>query len=103
MVEFCEKGSFTKAKLFSELKIDRSLITNCDLEPKSGTLVRALIDLAHNLNKTVVAEGVETLETLHRLREWGCDVAQGYFISRPMSPDMVVPWLRQRATRADQS
>jgi EAL domain-containing protein (putative c-di-GMP-specific phosphodiesterase class I) len=80
---------------FSELKIDRSFITDNDSDPKNGILVRAMIDLAHNLNKKVVAEGVESVETLHWLRGRGCDFAQGYFIGRPMPPDEVVPWLRQ--------
>jgi EAL domain-containing protein (putative c-di-GMP-specific phosphodiesterase class I) len=80
---------------FSELKIDRSFITDNVSDLKNGILVRAMIDLAHNLNKKVVAEGVESAETLHLLREWGCDLAQGYFIGRPMPPDEVVPWLRQ--------
>jgi EAL domain-containing protein (putative c-di-GMP-specific phosphodiesterase class I) len=85
---------------FSELKIDRSFITDCVFDLQTSILVRAMIDLAHNLNKKVVAEGVETVETLHRLREWGCDVAQGYFIGRPMPPGEVIPWLRQHATQA---
>jgi EAL domain-containing protein (putative c-di-GMP-specific phosphodiesterase class I) len=80
---------------FSELKIDRSFITDCDSDLQNGILVRAMIDLAHNLNKKVVAEGVESVETLHCLRKWGCDFAQGYFIGRPMPPDEVIPWLRQ--------
>jgi EAL domain-containing protein (putative c-di-GMP-specific phosphodiesterase class I) len=80
---------------FSELKIDRSFITDIDSDLQNGILVRAMIDLAHNLNKKVVAEGVESEGTLHWLREWGCDFAQGYFIGRPMPPDEVIPWLRQ--------
>jgi two-component system CheB/CheR fusion protein len=88
---------------FSELKIDRSLITDCVFDLQRSILVRALIDLAHNLNKKVVAEGVETVETLRLLREWGCDFAQGYFIGRPMPPDEVIPWLRQHATRNNAS
>ena len=61
-----------------------------------------MIDLAHNLNKLVVAEGVENLETLRCVRECGCDVAQGYFLGMPMPPDKVIPWLKQHATRVDQ-
>lgn len=80
---------------FSELKIDKSFITHKDSDHKNGILARAMIDLAHNLNKKVVAEGVESAETLNWLRELGCEFAQGYFIGRPMPPDEVVPWLRQ--------
>jgi len=84
---------------FSELKIDGSLILDCASDPRNSILVRAMIDLAHNLNKKVVAEGVETLATFEWLRECGCDVAQGYFIGRPMPPSDVIPWLRQQETR----
>jgi EAL domain-containing protein (putative c-di-GMP-specific phosphodiesterase class I) len=56
-----------------------------------------MIDLAHNMTKRGVAEGVEDEETLRRLRVWGCDVAQGYFIGRPMTPEAVQPWLQQWA------
>lgn len=87
---------------FSELKIDKSLIRDCVPNPQSNILVRAMIDLAHNLNKLVVAEGVENLETLRCVRECGCDVAQGYFLGMPMPPDKVIPWLKQHATRVDQ-
>jgi EAL domain-containing protein (putative c-di-GMP-specific phosphodiesterase class I) len=85
---------------FSELKIDRSFIIDRAFDLQGGILVRAMIDLAHNLNKKVVAEGVETLETLRWLRECDCDFAQGYFIGRPMRPADVIPWLRQHATQA---
>ena len=47
-------------------------------------IVRSIIDLAHNLGLTVVAEGVETKEVIERLNTLGCDIAQGYFIARPM-------------------
>ena len=83
---------------FTEVKIDRSFVTDCASNTDSRIMVRAMIDLAHNLNKTVVAEGVETLDTLHSLREWRCDVAQGYFIGWPMFPEKVGPWLQQHAS-----
>lgn len=85
---------------FSELKIDRSFVTDSDSNLQNAILVRAMIDLAHNLNKKVVAEGVESVETLNCLREWGCDFAQGYFIGMPMPPDEVIPWLRRQASPA---
>jgi EAL domain-containing protein (putative c-di-GMP-specific phosphodiesterase class I) len=78
---------------FSELKIDKSFVVDCVSNQESSVLVRAMIDLAHNLNKRVVAEGVESRETLRSLREWGCDIAQGYFIGRPMPPALVPAWL----------
>jgi EAL domain-containing protein (putative c-di-GMP-specific phosphodiesterase class I)/ActR/RegA family two-component response regulator len=78
---------------FSELKIDRSFVLTCIQDRQSGTLVRAMIDLAHNLGINVVAEGVETEEMMLQLREWDCDMAQGYFICRPMPPAEIETWL----------
>jgi EAL domain-containing protein (putative c-di-GMP-specific phosphodiesterase class I) len=84
---------------FTELKIDKSFVVDCVTNRQSSVLVRAMIDLAHNLNLRVVAEGVETRESMERLRDWGCDIAQGYFISRPMPPEAVKPWLEVNAPR----
>ena len=56
--------------------------------------MRSTIDLAHNMGLKVVAEGVEDETTLDRLRSLGCDLAQGYFLSKPLKADDVVPWLR---------
>jgi EAL domain-containing protein (putative c-di-GMP-specific phosphodiesterase class I) len=81
---------------FSELKIDKSFINACVDNRQSAILVRAMIELAHNLNMTVVAEGVETAAIMEKLREWECDQAQGYFISRPMPSNKVQPWLKDR-------
>jgi len=77
---------------FTELKIDRSFVTHCGRDAQSGILVRTMIDLAHNLNMKVVAEGVESLEMQERLRAWGCDAAQGFFVGRPMRPHEAERW-----------
>ena len=68
----------------SELKIDRSFIQHAHLRNADALLVRSTIDLAHELGLKVVAEGVEDQVNLHFLQSLGCDVAQGYFIGRPM-------------------
>ena len=57
-----------------------------------------IIDLAHNLNLSAVAEGVEDQAVLDRLDELGCDVAQGYFVSRPLTSDTLETWARERVT-----
>jgi len=69
-----------------ELKLDCALITGLgpDSEKRDLDLVRATIDLGHAMGLRVVAEGIEDSETLELLRDLGCDVAQGYLISRPM-------------------
>lgn len=89
----------------SELKLDRSFLTRLatgDTE-RNLALVRATIALGHKLNMRVVAEGIEDVEALNLLAEIGCDLAQGYFISKPMSArDLALPSSRLDAsTQAD--
>ncbi|MBH3340420.1 bifunctional diguanylate cyclase/phosphodiesterase [Pseudomonas mendocina] len=64
------------------LKIDKSFVGGMGERPENRQLVRAMINLAHNLNLEVVAEGVENIEQLDMLRQFGCDQAQGYLISK---------------------
>ncbi|PTU73055.1 putative bifunctional diguanylate cyclase/phosphodiesterase [Pseudomonas mangrovi] len=68
----------------SLLKIDKSFVGGMLERSENERLVRAMIELAHNLGLEVVAEGVEQFEQLERLRAFGCDQAQGYLISRPL-------------------
>jgi diguanylate cyclase (GGDEF)-like protein/PAS domain S-box-containing protein len=78
-----------------EIKVDRSFIRGLDENDEDDTaIVRATIDLAHNLYKKVVAEGVETRATYDLLRTMGCDAVQGYFIARPMTPEAMTEWLQ---------
>ena len=67
------------------LKLDRSFIARLTPDTRDRALVAGMVDLAHALNLTVVAEGVETPEQLQGLRELGCDVVQGYHYSAPAS------------------
>jgi diguanylate cyclase (GGDEF)-like protein/PAS domain S-box-containing protein len=67
----------------SALKIDRSFVRDAMSNPESATIVRAVIDMAHNLRFTVVAEGVETEQQVAFLREHACDQAQGFHYGRP--------------------
>ncbi|HEX5146274.1 MAG TPA: EAL domain-containing protein [Conexibacter sp.] len=71
------------------LKIDKSFVLNMDESDDDAVIVRSTIDLGHNLGLRVVAEGVETLGTLGQLEQLGCDVAQGYWLSRPVPPEEV--------------
>lgn len=68
-----------------EVKLDRSFLTTLDRQPNSRALVQATIELAHALGLHVVAEGVEELGTLNTLTSLGCDLAQGYYIGRPVA------------------
>ena len=80
---------------FTELKIDRFFVEDAPQERDSALIVRSIIDLAHGLGLTVTAEGVETVEQLRLLRALGCDVAQGYLISRPLDPATLGSWYEQ--------
>jgi len=66
------------------LKIDKSFVGGMDNRPENRQLVRAMINLAHNLELAVVAEGVENAEQLALLRQFGCDQVQGYLVSKPL-------------------
>nr|WP_162040069.1 EAL domain-containing protein [Gloeothece citriformis] len=70
---------------FNRLKIDRSFITDMTHSQKAMGLVKTIIAMSHGLNLQVIAEGVETSEQLNSLKSQGCDYAQGYFFSRPLT------------------
>jgi PAS domain S-box-containing protein len=65
------------------LKIDRTFILNMDSDQENREIVRIIVTLAHNLGLKVVAEGAETAEHVALLKELNCEMAQGYFYSRP--------------------
>jgi len=69
------------------LKIDKSFVSELVTDPKSDVLARAIIQMAQGMDLRVIAEGVETQSQMARLRELGCDIAQGYYIDRPMPPE----------------
>jgi diguanylate cyclase (GGDEF)-like protein len=78
-----------------ELKIDKSFVTRND-DAKDDAILRATIDLAHQLELTVVAEGVEDDEAIARLAALGCEHAQGYGIGKPIPHEQFLSWLAQR-------
>jgi diguanylate cyclase (GGDEF)-like protein/PAS domain S-box-containing protein len=78
----------------SALKIDLSFVRNMLSSANDRIIVDAIIQLAHKLSLSVVAEGVEDHALFEALLEMGCDVAQGYHISRPIPGALVVPWLQ---------
>ena len=80
-----------------ELKIDRSFVQSMCLVARDDVLVRSIIELAHNLGLSVVAEGVEASIQVDRLRELSCDAAQGYYLGRPMDRDLMTGWLQRDA------
>lgn len=80
-----------------ELKIDRSFVQNMAHDRNDVAIVRSTIDLAHNLGLRVVAEGVETEVSLKQLCTLGCDQVQGYLLSKPITANDFVLWLRYPA------
>lgn len=77
----------------TELKIDKSLIENLHANDSDRVMVEKIIEMGHELHLEVMAEGVKTRDQLILLREMGCDGAQGYFFSPPLSADELVDWL----------
>jgi diguanylate cyclase (GGDEF)-like protein/PAS domain S-box-containing protein len=77
----------------NEMKIDRSFIMGIADDSSKAAIVRAALDLGHNLRLEVVAEGVEDKRTWDLLFALGCDTAQGYYMARPMPAEAVLPWL----------
>ncbi|WP_134942771.1 putative bifunctional diguanylate cyclase/phosphodiesterase [Pseudomonas syringae] len=85
------------------LKIDMGFVGQMELREENRKLVNAMINLAHNLNLEVVAEGVETAGQLELLRSFGCNQVQGYLISRPLPVEELVTYLRSQAAHAGTS
>jgi EAL domain-containing protein (putative c-di-GMP-specific phosphodiesterase class I) len=80
-----------------EVKIDRTFVEGVAIDPEEAAIVAAVISLAHALGLRTVAEGVETVAQVDRLRTLGCDVAQGYFFWRPVPAADLTALLSERA------
>ena len=87
--------SYLKNLPARELKIDRSFVMNMLDDPRDKSIVKAAIDLAHNLDLHVVAEGIEQQGMQDSLTDMGCDYGQGYHIARPMPEDALKQWLSE--------
>jgi len=86
--------AYLKLLPVSILKIDKSFVMDMLNDSNDLIIVRSTIDLAHNLGMAVIAEGVENAETLAYLQKLKCDVAQGYFISRPIPIEQLQEWMQ---------
>lgn len=79
---------------FSEIKIDQCFVTNASRQESARIILESSVDMAKKLRITSVAEGVESQQDWDLLRRLGCDLAQGYFIARPMAADAFLAWAR---------
>jgi EAL domain-containing protein (putative c-di-GMP-specific phosphodiesterase class I) len=80
---------------FTEVKIDQAFVADVPHARDSRLIIQAVTDLAHGLGLTTTAEGVETIDQLRLVRELGCDDVQGYFVSPPLAPDALKPWMKK--------
>lgn len=86
--------AYLKQFPLDSLKIDRAFISNITHDPNDAAITLTIINLAHNLNLKVVAEGVETESQARFLMEHGCDILQGYYFSRPLPADVFAALLK---------
>jgi diguanylate cyclase (GGDEF)-like protein len=82
-----------------EVKIDKSFVQRIAVDHRDRAVVRSAVQLGHALDLEVVAEGVEDSETYAHLTREGCNVVQGYYVSRPLPADEFITWLRERPAK----
>jgi EAL domain-containing protein (putative c-di-GMP-specific phosphodiesterase class I) len=83
-----------------EVKVDRSFVQRIGADHRDRAVVRSAVQLGHSLDLMVVAEGVEDAESMRYLADEGCDLVQGFHISRPLQPDAFTDWLATQSTRS---
>jgi len=89
--------SYLKKLPVHQLKIDRSFVSGVTTDPDDAIIVRSTVDLAHNLGLAVVAEGVEEEDVIGMIQNLGCELVQGYLISRPLEPAEFLTFLNTTA------
>jgi diguanylate cyclase (GGDEF)-like protein len=94
--------SYLRQYPIGTVKIDRTFLEEVPQNPASATLVETIIVMAHALGKRVVAEGIETADQLEFLRERRCDIAQGFYLARPLSSQIVTELLQARTQSGDE-
>jgi EAL domain-containing protein (putative c-di-GMP-specific phosphodiesterase class I) len=71
------------------LKIDKYFINDMLTDPKTKLLIGSMLEMGHNLEYKIIAEGVETAEQFNELKKLGCDIAQGFLFSKPAKPEII--------------
>jgi EAL domain-containing protein (putative c-di-GMP-specific phosphodiesterase class I) len=87
--------SYLKQLPVGILKVDRSFVSDIDHDEDDRIISKAIINLGHSLNKSIIAEGIETKEQLDMIRQYGCHLIQGYYYAKPMPWDEFVNWCSQ--------
>ncbi|WP_096087384.1 putative bifunctional diguanylate cyclase/phosphodiesterase [Agaribacterium haliotis] len=82
--------AYLKRFPINKLKIDRSFVKDIDVNESDASIAKSVIDLAHNMNLRVVAEGVERASQCQWLSEWGCDQVQGFYFAKPMNQEALL-------------
>ena len=85
--------AYLKRLPIQEIKIDKSFVLELSTNHEDAVIVRATVEMGHNLGLTVIAEGVEDDKAFDMLSDFGCDLAQGYFFSRPLPKAEFENWL----------
>src|SRR5260370_41622489 len=85
--------SYLKHRPADELKIDRTFVQHLTTDRTDQAIVRSTVNMAHNLGMYVIAEGVEDHATWDLLATLGCDIVQGYYLSRPVPAQDLERWL----------
>lgn len=80
------------------LKVDKSFVLNLHENQGDQKIVKTVISLAHSFDMNVVAEGIENIQALTLLAQWGCELAQGYYICKPTSADKLISWYKDNLT-----
>ncbi len=83
--------SYLKQLPLDQIKIDQSFVRGMALDVNDATMVQTIIDMAHNFNLDVIAEGVETADQFNLLKQFGCLAYQGYYFGRPVPVDNLLP------------
>lgn len=86
-----------------EVEIDQSFVSNATVDQDSAAIVRSTTRLVQDLGKEVVAEGIEDHATLELLRDIGCDIVQGYHISKPLDLERFVEWVADHRATVDRT
>ena len=95
--------SYLKHLPVNGIKIDRSFVLNMEQDASDAVIVRSTIELGRSLGLSVVAEGVETAATWAELKRLGCEMAQGFYLSRPVPAEQIAPLLLRQGARGGEA